>query len=155
MASAWPAVAAALAAQPADVIADCGRLDAGPGQPYAVLSAARTVSIVLRPTLRQAWSAQPRVQMISQLLGDSSRLTLLLTGPGTYTAHEIAHALGVPVVAVLAADSRTARLLSDGVRGPRQFGDGPLMRSARAAGQALRAHVTVMSRQRSEADVVL
>lgn len=28
--TAWPAVAAALTAQPADVIADCGRLDAGP-----------------------------------------------------------------------------------------------------------------------------
>jgi hypothetical protein len=154
LASAWPAVAAALAAQPADVIADCGRLDAGPGQPHAVLSAARTVSIVMRPTLRQAWSAQPRVEMISQLLGDSSRLTLLLIGPGPYTAHEIAHALGVPVAAVLSADSRTARLLSDGSRGQRQFGDGPLMRSARAAGQALRDHVTQMSRQHAEPDVV-
>jgi hypothetical protein len=151
LASAWPAVTAALAAHPADVIADCGRLDAGPGQPHAVLSAARTVSIVLRPTLRQVWSAQPRVEMLSQLLGDSSRLTLLLTGPGAYTAHEVGRALGVPVAAVLPADSRTASLLSDGVGRQRQLGSGPLMRSARAAGQALRDHVAVMSSQPANA----
>jgi hypothetical protein len=154
LASAWPAVAAALAAQPADVIADCGRLDAGQGQPHAVLSAACTVSIVLRPTLRQVWSARPRIEMISQLLGDSSRLTLLLTGPGTHSAHDVAHAIGVPVAAVLPADSRTASLLSDGVGGQRQLGRGPLMRSARAAGQALRDHATSMSSQPANAAVV-
>jgi hypothetical protein len=152
LASAWPAVAAALAAQPADVIADCGRLDAGPGQPLAVLLAARTVGIVLRPTLRQVWSARPRVEMISELLGDRARLTLLLTGPGARSAREVAHALSVPVAAVLPADSRTASLLSDGLAGQRQLGSGPLMRSARAAGQALRDHATVMSRDRGALD---
>ena len=144
LASAWPAVAAALAAQPADVIADCGRLDSGPGQPLAVLSAARTVGIVLRPTLRQVWSARPRVEMISGLLGDKSRLTLLLNGPGTRSAREVAHALSVPVTAVLPADSRTASLLSDGLGGQRQLSSAPLMRSAWAAGQALRGHGPVM-----------
>lgn len=154
LASAWPAVAAALAAQPADVIADCGRLDAAPGQPLAVLSAARTVGIVLRPTLRQAWAARPRVEMLSELLGDSSRLTLLLTGPGTRSAREVAHALSVPVAAVLPADSRTASLLSDGLGGQRRLSSGSLMRSARAAAQALRDHATVMSAQPADAGVV-
>jgi len=154
LASAWPVVAAALTGQPADVIADCGRLDAGPGQPHAVLSAARTVGIVLRPTLRQVWSARARVEMLSHLLGDSSRLALLLTGPGTHPAHEVAHALGVPVAAVLPADSRTASLLSDGVGGQRRLGSGPLMRSARSAGQALRDHVTATSWQPAGAGVV-
>jgi hypothetical protein len=154
LASAWPAIATALAALPADVIADCGRLDAGPGQPHAVLSAACTVSIVLRPTLRHVWSARSRVEMISHLLGGKSRLTLLLTGPGTHPAHEVAHALGVPVAAVLPADLRTARLLSDGFGGQRRLSSGSLMRSARAAGQALRDHATVMSRQPANADLV-
>jgi hypothetical protein len=154
LASAWPAVAAALAAQPADVIADCGRLDAGLGQPLAVLSAARTVGIVLRPTLRQVWSARPRVEIISELLGDSSRLTLLLTGPGARSAREVAQALCVPVAAVLPADSRTASLLSDGLGGQRPLGRGPLMRSARAAGQALRDHRTVMSGRPADTGVV-
>jgi hypothetical protein len=147
LASAWPAVAASLAAQPADVIADCGRFDAGQGQPLPVLSAAGTVGIMLRPTLRQVWSARPRVEMLSELLGDSSRLTLLLTGPGTRSAREVGHALSLPVAAVLPADSRTASLLSDGLGGQRQLGSSPLMRSARAAGRALRDHATVMSGQ--------
>ena len=69
LATAWPAVAATLTAQAADVIADCGRLDAGAGQPLAVLSAARTVAIVLRPTLRQVWLARPRVEMLGRLGG--------------------------------------------------------------------------------------
>ena len=154
LASAWPAVAAALAAQPADVIADCGRLDAGPGQPLAVLSAARTVGIVLRPTLRQVWTARPRVEMISELLGDRSRLTLLLTGPGTRSAREVAHALSVPVAAVLPADLRTANLLSDGLGGQRRLGSGALIRSARAAGQALRDHGTVMGGRPADAGQV-
>jgi hypothetical protein len=154
LASAWPAVAAALAAQSADVIADCGRLDAGPGQPLAVLSAARTVVIVLRPTLRQVWSARPRVEMLSELLGDSSRLTLLLTGPGSRSAREVAHSLCVPVGAVLPADSRTASLLSDGLGGQRPLRSGPLMRSARGAGQALRDHGAVMSGRPADAGVV-
>jgi len=153
LASAWPAVAATLAAQPADVIADCGRLDAGPGQPLPVLSAARTVGIVLRPTLRQVWSVLPRVEMISELLGDKARLTLLLTGPGTRSAREVAHALSVPVSAVLPADSRTATLLSDGLGGQRQLGSGSLMRSARAAARALRDHATVMTGQTAGAGV--
>ncbi len=153
LASAWPAVAASLTAHPADVIADCGRLDVGPGQPLAVLSAARTVAIVLRPTLRQVWSARPRVDMIGQVLGDSTRLTLLLTGRGTHSAGEVAHALGVPVAAVLPADPRTASLLSDGLGGQRQLGSGPLMRSARTAARALRDHATVMSRQPADAGV--
>jgi hypothetical protein len=143
LASAWPAVATALVAQPADVIADCGRLDAGPCQPLAVLSAAETVGIVLRPTLRQVWSARPRVEMLRELLGDTARLTLLLTGPGTRSAREVAHALSVPVAAVLPSDSRTASLLSDGLGGQRQLGNGPLMRSARAAARALRDHATM------------
>ena len=154
LASAWPAVAAAMAAQPADVIADCGRLDAGPGQPLAVLSAAGTVGIVLRPTLRQVWSARPRVEMLREVLGDTARLTLLLTGPGTRSAREVAHALSLPVAAVLPADSRTASLLSDGLGGQRRLGSGPLMRSARAAGRALRDHATVMSEQSPDGGVV-
>jgi hypothetical protein len=92
--------------------------------------------------------------MLSELLGDSSRLTLLLTGPGTCSAREVAHALSVPVAAVLPADSRTASLLSDGLGGLRRLSSGSLMRSARAAAQALRDHATVMSAQPADAGVV-
>jgi hypothetical protein len=138
LATAWPAVAASLIAQPADVIADCGRLDAGAGQPLAVLSAARTVAIVLRPTLRQVWLARPRVELLGQLIGRGARLGLLVTGPGTHSAREVAHALNLPVLAALPDDSRTAGLLSDGVGDRRYLTRGSLIRAGSAAGQALR-----------------
>jgi hypothetical protein len=146
LASAWPAVAATLAAQRADVIADCGRLDAGPGQPNAILTTARTVALVMRPTIRQVWSALSRVEILTQL-GVSSRLALLLTGPGTHSAREVAQALGIPVAAALPDDARSAAMLSDGVGGERSLSSGSLLRSARAAGQALRDHVTDATRQ--------
>jgi hypothetical protein len=140
LSSAWPAVTATLAAQRADVIADCGRLDAGPGQPLAILAAAHTVALVLRPTIRQVWSARSRVEMLSQI-GSSARLTLLLTGPGTHSAREVAQALGVRVAAALPDDAKSAALLSDGVGGQRNLTSGALLRSARTAGQALRDHI--------------
>ncbi len=147
LASAWPSVASTLLAQQADVLADCGRLDAGPGQPLAILSVARTVAVVLRPTLRQVWAARSRIEILTQLVGGTSRVALLLTGPGPHSAREVAQALGVPVAAVLPDDARSAALLSDGQGGQRNFTTGSLLRSARAAGKALREHVAVMTQQ--------
>jgi hypothetical protein len=138
LAPAWPAVAASLTAQRADVIADCGRLDAGAGQPMAVIGAAQIVALVLRPTLRQVWSARSRVEILSQLLDGTDRLVLLLTGPGTHTARDVAQALQVPVAAALAGDPCTAALLSDGIGSRRRMRTAPLFRSARVAGAALR-----------------
>jgi len=137
LASAWPAVASTFAAQACDVIADCGRLDAGEGQPLAVLAAARIVVLVLRPTLRQAWAARARVEMLGQLLGGTARVALLVTGSGRYPAKEMANALGIPVIAVLPADATSAAVLSDGQQ-RRRFGSGDLMTAAKRAGQALR-----------------
>jgi len=151
LASAWPAVAATFAAQQCDVIADCGRLDAGPGQPNAILAAARTVALVLRPTLRQVWSARPRVDILRQLTGGNDRLALLLTGPGTHSVRDVAHALGLPVAAVLPDDTRSAALLSDGLGTHRQLMSGALLRAAAVAGRALREHNTVVARQLAEA----
>ena len=152
--SAWPAVAATLTAQEADVIADCGRLDAGPGQPLAILSAARIVAIVLRPTLRQVWSARSRVDILTQLAGGSSRLALLVTGPGAHSAREVAQALRLPLAAVLPDDARSAALLSDGIGARRSLTSGALLRSASAAGQALREHVAVMTHPTATAGAV-
>jgi hypothetical protein len=143
LAPAWPGVAAALAAQASDVIADCGRLDAGPGQPLAVLAAARTVALVLRPTLRQVWSARSRVDMLSQLLGGTARLAVLLTATGAHTAREVAHALDLPVAATLPDDPRTAAWLSDGTGSHHRAVSGQLLRSAKTAGSGLRARVAV------------
>jgi hypothetical protein len=144
LAAAWPAVAASLTGQAGDVIADCGRLDAGAGAPYAVLAAAATVAMVLRPTLRQVWAARPRIEMLGQLLGGTGRVVLLLAGPGAYPAKEISATLGVEVAAALPDDARSAAVLSDGER-RRRFSTGDLMTAATAAGQALRKHAALHS----------
>jgi MinD-like ATPase involved in chromosome partitioning or flagellar assembly len=138
LASAWPAVAASLAAQRADVLADCGRLDAGAAEPTAVIAAAQTVVLVLRPTLRQAWSARSRVDMLTHLLHGRDRLVLMLTGSGTHSPRDIAQALQVPVAAALPHDPSAAALLSDGTGARNQISSAPLLRAARVAGAALR-----------------
>jgi hypothetical protein len=145
--AAWPALTATLTAQDADVIADCGRLDAGSCEPLAVLSAARTIAIVLRPTLRQVWSARPRVDILADLGGSGSQVALLVTGPGTHSAREVSRVLGVPVAAVLPDDARSAALLSDGAGSWHALTRGSLLRSARAAGNALRSHEAVTIHQ--------
>ena len=137
---AWSAIAATLAGQPADVIADCGRLDAGNGQPLPVLLAARIVAVVMRPSLRQVWAARSRIDMLARLLGGTERLVLLLTGPGPHSAKEIESALGAAVAGRLAADSRTAAALSDGAGGRRRLEAGQLLKSAGKVGEALRGH---------------
>ena len=87
LAPAWPVLAAALAALPADVIADCGRLDAAP-PPY-VLSVAALAVLVLRPTLRQVSRARARIEMLIQIMGDPGRVAVLVVGEGEHSAKEI------------------------------------------------------------------
>jgi hypothetical protein len=134
--SSLPWIAEALQGLQADVIADCGRLDAIAAV-RPVLSAASLAVLVLRPTLRQASRAVPRVEMLTSLVG-RDRVVALLVGEGAASAREIAKSLGVPVVGQLPDDGRTAAVLSDG-SGSRSRLDGrPLLRSATAAGRALR-----------------
>ena len=130
-------LAAALAAQPADVIADCGRLDVG-GCPEPVLAMASLVVLVLRPSLRQVSKARPRLEMLAQLLGGPGRLALLLIGDGTPSAREVSRALGVPVAASLPLDLKAAAVLSDGIGSRRGLQARPLIRAAGPAGRALR-----------------
>jgi hypothetical protein len=137
LAPVWPMLAATLTAQPADVIADCGRLDAR-GGPEPVLTVASLVVLVLRPSLRQVSKARARVEMLAQLLGGSSRVALLLVGEGTHSPREVARALGVPVAATLPHDAKAAALLSDGIGSRRGLQARPLIRAAGPAGRGLR-----------------
>jgi hypothetical protein len=140
LAPAWPVLAATLAAQPADVIADCGRLDAV-GSPAPVLTVASLVILVLRPSLRQVSKARARVEMLAQMLGGTSRVVVLLVGEGTHSPREVGRALGVPVPATLPFDARAAAVLSDGVGSRRGLQARPLIRAAGPAGRALREAV--------------
>jgi hypothetical protein len=133
----WPAIAAGLASQSADVIADCGRLDVGATQPLSVLAQATEVIIVMRRTLRQVAASRPRAEMASQLLGGRERLSLLLVGERGLRAAEIAKALEVPVIGSLPDDRKTALVLSDGTGKRAHLQRRPLMRGARIAGAAI------------------
>jgi hypothetical protein len=146
IAPSWPAVAAALAAVPADVLADCGRVDAAPAT-APVLMAASLVTLVLRPSLRQVSKAKQRIELLTDILGGAGRLVVLLIGEGTHSAGEIAKALGVPVAASLPQDEKTARVLSDGEGRRRSLAARPLVRSGGVAGRALR-DAALAARQR-------
>ena len=137
LAMAWPALAMAFSGIPADVIADCGRLDAGLG-PLPVITAASAVVLVMRPSLRQVARARPRIEMLGQLLGGLQRVTLLLVGDGSHAAREVSKALGVPVTGTLPHDRKTAGVLSDGAGGRRGLAARPLLRAAAVTGRALR-----------------
>ncbi len=135
LAPAWPAIAQLLASQSCDVIADCGRLDAGDGQPSNVLASADMVAMVIRATLRQVAAAGPRIEMLRQLR--AGPVGLVLVGERGHSPSEISRTLGVPVLASIPFDARTASVLSDGVRRRTDLSNEPLMRAARAAGHAI------------------
>jgi hypothetical protein len=133
----WPLLAAALAAQPVDVLADCGRLDGGPGQEH-VLRVAAQIVFVLRPTLRQAAAARPRIDMLTQLKGSlTGQVSLLITGPGPLAPKELAGSLGVPVLGILPDDRKAAQVLSDGAGARRGVEASPLLRAAGVTARTL------------------
>lgn len=133
----WPALAAALAAVPADVIADCGRIDAAPAM-APVLAAASLAVLVLRPSLRQVSKARQRTELLAEILGSSKRLVVLLVGEGAHSAREVAKALDIPVAGSLPHDARTASVLSDGTGSRRGLAARSLVRAGAVAGRALR-----------------
>jgi hypothetical protein len=134
--SSLPWIADALQGLKADVLADCGRLDAVAAV-RPVLSAASLAVLVLRPTLRQVSRAVPRVEMLTNLIG-RERVVTLLVGEGTASGREVARSLGVPVAGQLPDDPKTAGVLSDGLGSRRALDSRPLLRAATAAGRRLR-----------------
>jgi hypothetical protein len=133
VAPAWPAIARMLSSQPGDVIADCGRLDAGDSQPVGILAEAALVVLVMRSSLRQIAAARARIEMLTHLLGGPDRLGLLLVGDGMHGSAEITRTLGTPVLANLPHDAKTAAMLSDGAGRRTRLEDRPLMRAAQTA----------------------
>jgi hypothetical protein len=133
----WPGIAIALAGLGTDVIADCGRFDAGATAPLGVLAEASVVLLVMRPTLRQVAAAGPRVDMVSQALGGRDKLGLLLVGDHGLRPVDISRTLDVRVVASLPDDTSAARVLSDGDGRRSRLDRTPLMRAANLACRSL------------------
>ncbi|GGM42811.1 hypothetical protein GCM10011608_29380 [Micromonospora sonchi] len=115
---------------PYDVLVDCGRLHAV-GAPWPLLRAASVVLVVARAQLPDLSSARATIHAIGRDFAEHrvppGTLRLLLVGGG-HGKGEIGKALGLPVIARLPHDPRTAEVLSLGgtVRTGR-----PLLRAAR------------------------
>ena len=133
----WPGIAVALGGLEADVIADCGRFDAGGTQPLGVLAEADAVLMVMRPTLRQVAAARPRVDMVTQVIGTRDKLSLMLIGDKGVPPVDISRTLEARVIASLPEDASTARVLSDGAGRRSRLDRTPLMRAAKPAGRSL------------------
>lgn len=117
----------------ADVLIDCGRLD--PASPALALArSADLVVIVTRPIVAEL----PRVAArAAELAAEGCALSLLLVGESSpsrqdrYPAGEIAAALGIGVIGILADDAQGAALLSGSSGTSRTLERCPLVRSAR------------------------
>ncbi|MFI7025148.1 ParA family protein [Micromonospora sp. NPDC049900] len=121
-----------------DVLVDCGRLVA-PHAPWPLLSRADLVLLVVKPTLSSLLPARAAVQTLlaGNSPGNDGQIGLVVVGGGDYDDGAVSRHLGVPVIAHLPQDNRSARVLAHGgtVRTRR-----PMLRAAAAAeGKVARA----------------
>lgn len=127
--------------EPADVLADCGRLDSAHA-PTELLRHADAVVLVVRSLLRSVRSARSWTSTLRDAVAVGTpgppKLVLLLVGERQpYGHNDIVLHLELPSVGVLAWDPATAAVLSDGAAPSRQFHRSPLMRTARGVAQRL------------------
>ena len=124
-----------------DVIIDAGRVGPG-GLPAPLVQRSALTALVLGSSLRSVMSARVHLPLVT----DNSRLSsttrhqfglVVVGGSRPYAAGEISKALGLPVVAEIAADTQAAAHLSDGAPRPRRFDSSAVVRSIRDAANAL------------------
>ncbi len=135
----WPQLLAATRdLDDTDALVDVGRLGAA-HEPTAVLEGADLAVLVVRSSLASVAAARPVLRRLRDVRGPGPVGVVLVGEHDPYGAGEVAGALGVDVIAVLAADPPAARVLSDGgATGPR-FTRSALMRTAGAAAGQLDA----------------
>ncbi|TDD87346.1 hypothetical protein E1293_08040 [Actinomadura darangshiensis] len=138
LASLWSRLSEVLASRPGDVIADLGRIG-GRDTPDALLRAARSVVMVLKPTLTQVDVAAPRLDALKGLVGDRAAVGLCLITDGPYSAAEVERVLGTPVFAELPHSPADARVFSEGARPRRTFKTSLLLRSFKCLGRRINA----------------
>lgn len=113
-----------------DAIVDVGRLR--PGSPAsAIVARADAVLVVVRPTVEEVGAAAYRAAALRD-----AGAALVLIGDRPYPVGEVAAAVDVPVVGVIAYDVRGAYNLAGGL-GTRALGRTPLLRSAAALAERL------------------
>ncbi len=116
----------------ADVLADCGRLDAG-SPALSLWERAGTALLVARPRLAHLQA------LASWLEGrqDARVIRLVMVGDGPYPDGEIAEALGLPILARLPWDPDAAETLTSVPASARQLRMAPLVRSVRTLADQL------------------
>ncbi len=128
-----------------DVIVDAGRLGLD-GSPEPLLFAADLTLLVTRTDLvslagARSWAETLRGGFEQQ--GNPAGLGLLTIGDARpYTAREVTDVLQVPVVASIAWDEPAAAVFSHGHDAPRKLDRTRLLRSLRAAQDAITTRVT-------------
>lgn len=140
----WEAIADVLRAattDAVDVVADVGQIGR-PDTPWRLIADSDLAVMMLRPTLRQAMAAKPRLEALARYLGTSVPVSLCLIGRGEYTSKEISNLLfGLPVIGTLPHNPRSAAVLSDGRRTRRSIRVSSLMRGAHSLAIAMRDQV--------------
>jgi hypothetical protein len=115
-----------------DVIVDAGRLVSA-GLPVPLVEHATQTCLVLRSNLRAVMAARVHLATLRdhpRLSETGAALGLIIVGESQpYSRSEIAKALGVPAIGVIADDHRPAAHLSDGTPRPRKFDRSALITS--------------------------
>lgn len=117
-----------------DVVADCGRVDAGsPARP--VLDEADLCVFVARPTTQDIIGLDHRLQTLGP---DPARSAVAVIGDRPYPPEEVARVTGLRLLGTIAHDPRAADRLADGVGG---VGRSSLLRSAATLADCLVRHL--------------
>ncbi|MCW5953172.1 MAG: ParA family protein [Propionibacteriaceae bacterium] len=143
-ASAWPEFATSLAASPADVLVDAGRVGSR-GLPPALTGIADLVLVVTRCSLVDLVALRLHLPVLADSL-PADRLELALIGPDRpYTAKEIHSQFGLGIAATIAWAPDQARVWSHGDPPTRRFRVGGYQRGVRQAGRDLAERLTARS----------
>lgn len=139
LATTWSAlvdVARDLSDHGVDVVVDTGRLGHR-HEPTPWLTEADLLAVVVRGDLAAVLPAAAAVRTLSSLRAGRAAPIGLVVDPGAYSAGEIAVALGVNEVLMIARDDWAARALLDGAGRGIRFGRSSLMRTARSVAERL------------------
>ncbi|MFZ0158721.1 MAG: hypothetical protein WAL50_06800 [Kineosporiaceae bacterium] len=138
----WPAMATALRTldgSGVDVLVDAGRLGLV-NAPTALLDAADAVLLTCRATLPAISAARGWARELTErftAVGTAQHLGLLVVGPGhTFGAGEVKGVLGLPLIATLPWDPKTAQAIHLGETS-RRLSRGPLARALHAGAAAV------------------
>ncbi len=121
-----------------DVLVDAGRLDPRSAT-LGLVASCELLVVCARPVLAELHHLAARVEALRPA---AAQLGVVLVGAGAYPRAEVAEALEVEVLGVLADDPGGAALLAGGAANPRALGRLALLRGARSLAEAICARLS-------------